>query len=636
MTSQANTLQAMQADAALDPAIRFDAPLVECPTAPSAILLTGATGFLGGYLLAELLDTTQATVHCLVRAADAAAAAQRLQEHLQFYGLWKPEWRERIVAVCGDLAQPRLGLGAAAFASLGAAVEAIYHNGAAVNIVTPYAQARAANVQGTQEVLRLAGLERTKPLHYVSTMGIVFNQPTERVLETDAVDPALQRNGYTQSKWVAEQLVHQAIARGLPASIYRPVRVMGHSRDGVIGNFDDFLYLIFEGVVKMNQYPAVEGEINFVPVDYACPALVALSQQADSFGKTFHLTNPQAESWVSLFEKIASLGYPLAQVSVADWFEEVGKRAKQEPDNSLYKYLKMIERMPNNIFSKKPAFDDANARAGLQGTGLSAPPVDMNLVGAYFRHFQQAGLVPRPDRSQFVAFTNRLLAESRTFKEKQPFTWQEMEFVAYPTVFSPTLFKDTFFYIRQIPIRAGETFLEMCCGAGLLSVIAAMKGASRVVAADINPHAIDNTLENARLHGVADKVQAYAGDMFAALPDEEQFDLVFANLPYVAVIDKASEDDRSLEILAMHDPGYGAIETYFRDGGRYVKPGGRLLIGFSSSVGDVGILHRFADQYGWSLQLLTNKRFPNANNYSLEIYQLLKRAALVADAGDGA
>lgn len=562
-----------------------------------------------------------------MRADDQAAAEKRLREHLELYGLWDASLQERIVAVRGDLAEPRFGLSPEAFAGLAAEVEAVYHNGAAVNIVTPYSQAKAANVLGTQEALRLAALERTKPFHYISTMGILFNQKTERVLETDAVDPSVQRNGYTQSKWVAEQLVSLAMARGLPGTIHRPVRVMGHSETGIIGNFDDFLYLIFEGVVKMNKYPAVDGHINFVPVDYACPALVSLSLQEASFGKTFHTTHPEPESWVSLFEKIASLGYPLEQVSLQDWFAEVDSRAKQEPDNNLFKYLKLIARMPNNIFSKKPLFDDTNAREGLQGTGIACPPVDMNLMGSYFDYFQKAGLVPKPDREQFVAFTNKLLAETQQVKEKRDFTWQDMAFVAYPTVFSPTLFKDTFFYIRQIAFKPGESVLEMCCGAGLLSVVAALRGASHVVAADINPHAIENTLENARLHGVEGKVQAYAGDMFTALPSEEQFDLVFANLPYVAVINKASEDDRSLEVLAMHDPGYQAIEAYFRDGGRYVKPGGRLLLGFSSSVGDVGILHNLARKYAWSLQLVTNKRFPNANNYSLEIYQLVARHA---------
>ena len=165
----------IERDTHLDPTILFDAPRMSHWLAPRALFLTGATGFLGAYLLDELLRQTDATIYCLVRAADQTQGAQRLQTHLQSYGLWQDDWAARCIPLCGDLAQPRLGLGEAQFALLGDTIDVIYHNGAWVNALYPYERLRAANVLGTQEVIRLAALGHPKPLHYISTLAIFLS-----------------------------------------------------------------------------------------------------------------------------------------------------------------------------------------------------------------------------------------------------------------------------------------------------------------------------------------------------------------------------------------------------------------------------------------------------------------------------
>ena len=212
--------QLLQNDACLDPTIRFEASLTPHSAQPRALFLTGATGFLGAYLLAELLRQTDAEIHCLVRAADPQVAQQRLQNQLQSYGLWQADWAERIIPVVGDLAQPRLGLSEADFSELADQVDGIYHNGAWVNALYPYERLRAANVLGTQEVIRLAALGQTKPLHFISTLAIFLSDAhTDQLVAEDRTpcfDPTLQ-GGYKQSKWVAEALVRDAQVRGLPA-----------------------------------------------------------------------------------------------------------------------------------------------------------------------------------------------------------------------------------------------------------------------------------------------------------------------------------------------------------------------------------------------------------------------------------
>lgn len=393
--TQTNKLN-LEAEAVLDSAIQFKNPLAENSSTPRSIFLTGATGFLGVYLLDELLRQTTADIYCLIRAADADAAKERLTKKMQFYELWQEEFSARIIPVVGDLAEARYGLSEGQFSELASTIDVIYHNGALVNIVYPYAKSKAPNVLGTQEALRLASLTKTKPFHYISTMGIFFAQKVKEVKETDVPPASVQRNGYQQSKWVAEQLVSRAQERGLPASIYRPVRIMAHSQTGIIGNYDDFLYLILEGSIKMGKYPASDATINFVPMDYASRAIVHLSLQADSYGKSFHFAHSQPVSWQELFEKIATLGYPLEGVALTDWFAEIKRQATEHPKDEVYLYLGFLERVPNNIFAKKPYFDDRNTAQGLAGTSITCPPVEPELLSSYFSYFQKSGFIPAP------------------------------------------------------------------------------------------------------------------------------------------------------------------------------------------------------------------------------------------------
>ncbi|MEX2552715.1 MAG: SDR family oxidoreductase, partial [Actinomycetota bacterium] len=139
---------------------------------PRRVLLTGASGFLGAYLLRELLDQSEAEIYCLIRAPDHDRAAARLRSSLETFGLWQDEPGSRIVPVLGNLARPRLGLDDKQYDILEHTVDLILHNGAWVNFIYPYSMLKAANVGGTEEILRLASRGVLKPVHHVSTLSV--------------------------------------------------------------------------------------------------------------------------------------------------------------------------------------------------------------------------------------------------------------------------------------------------------------------------------------------------------------------------------------------------------------------------------------------------------------------------------
>jgi thioester reductase-like protein len=361
-------------------------------------LLTGATGFLGSFLLSELLRQYPAAhVHALVRGANDAQARQKLIASLSKFGLWDDALAERIHIVNGDLARPLLGLTRPAFQRLSEEIDAVYHNGAWVNLFYAYSTLKPANVLGTQEVLRLASLGRPKPVHYVSTTGVFFSAggpALETVDETTDLEAvAGLMGGYAQSKWVAEKLVHLAGERGLPVTVYRPGRIGGHSQNG-LGNADDLVFRILKGSIQLGAAPELDLQVEMSPVDYVSRALVHLSQQPDSVGRTFHLVNPDLVPWSRVLDGIDgidTLGQPLRRLAWNDWQAELRQAAESSTDNVLFPLLPVLAAEPSaeagesaDEDAREPRIACGRTLAALAGSGVDCPPLDERLVRLYF------------------------------------------------------------------------------------------------------------------------------------------------------------------------------------------------------------------------------------------------------------
>ncbi len=160
------------AEAVLDPTIHPGAASNVAIGEPKNIFITGGTGFLGAFIIRELLQETNADIYCLVRAANAEEGKSKLKKNLEQYAIWQEEFTSRIIPIVGDLSQPLLGIGSEQFQILAANIDTIYHSAALLNYVFPYSALKAANVLGTQEVLRLACQIKVKPVHYVSSVAV--------------------------------------------------------------------------------------------------------------------------------------------------------------------------------------------------------------------------------------------------------------------------------------------------------------------------------------------------------------------------------------------------------------------------------------------------------------------------------
>lgn len=153
------------------------------------MLLTGATGFLSAYLLAELLEHTDWQITCLVQAASQAEGWTRVISNLENYALWNHNYSGRVRIILGNLDKPKLGLSAEEWDALAEEMDLIFHGAALLNFIYPYQKLKNVNVLGTRQLLELAGHKHLKGFHYISTIGYfmsadlsdntVFNEQTE-------------------------------------------------------------------------------------------------------------------------------------------------------------------------------------------------------------------------------------------------------------------------------------------------------------------------------------------------------------------------------------------------------------------------------------------------------------------------
>ena len=262
---------------------------------PGGILLTGGTGFFGPFLLWSLLEQCDDPIYVVVRARDVDHGRERLEEGLASLG--KPltgspieGWQHRVIPICGDLSQPRFGVSAAQWTFLCENVHTVYHNGALVNYLLDYSSMRDTNVGATKEVIRLASTGRAKVVNHISTTFVFGWSTRETLFESDNNEGMeLLDFGYSQSKWVSEQILLGAMQRGLSARIFRPALIVPSEQGGGY-NFDIAIRLL-AFMLDHGISTTAQNQVSFTPADVVANNIVAISNLPDTVGETFHVTS---------------------------------------------------------------------------------------------------------------------------------------------------------------------------------------------------------------------------------------------------------------------------------------------------------------------------------------------------------
>lgn len=277
---------------------------------PRAVLMTGACGFLGSYLVKSVFDGTNADIYCLIRAETLTVAESKLQEAFRKSGHGELIKSDRVKVILGDLKQARLGIEESSYNRLAAAVDVIYHCGALVHHLYDYERLRSSNVKSTLELLSFATTAQNKAIHYISsiaTKGIVFNRQN---YQNNTDWSGFAGNGYVLSKWVNEQLLSLAAEKGIHAKVYRPGNIAGDSNTGYCNYQHNHILLKLKGMLQLKEgYISKNDIIEMVPVDLLADDIVSKSLDAADTRLRYNCQNPHTISWLSFLQAYEAHGF---------------------------------------------------------------------------------------------------------------------------------------------------------------------------------------------------------------------------------------------------------------------------------------------------------------------------------------
>jgi thioester reductase-like protein len=361
------------------------------------VLLTGGTGFIGPFLVKSLLEQTSAKIHVLVRASDEHQGRQRLRAAMESMGPRPADlmqmFETRVIPVCGDLGQRELGLTPRMWDFLASEIDTVFHNGATVNYLLNYDRMRDANVRGTNEVLRLAFEGRPKSFNYVSTT-FVFGWAVKSVLyETDLNENMeLLDFGYSQSKWVSEQVVMDACRRGLTTRIFRPALV-SPSITGGGNNFDIAVRLV---AFMVNHGIGVDAlnQVSFVPADITANNIVAISTTPGTANKTYHVTRDDYANMLDITGLITkATGRQFEIFSLPEFVPELIRRCRK--DDLLFPLLDFLVGSVDNISAMEfKRYDSSCYQAARDASAWGKPDPSLEeTVHGILRFMQRKGII---------------------------------------------------------------------------------------------------------------------------------------------------------------------------------------------------------------------------------------------------
>ncbi|MER9216277.1 class I SAM-dependent methyltransferase [Mesorhizobium sp. M0663] len=184
-----------------------------------------------------------------------------------------------------------------------------------------------------------------------------------------------------------------------------------------------------------------------------------------------------------------------------------------------------------------------------------------------------------------------------------------LELTVKEGVFPPQDFQSWRWLTENFPPVAGKSILEIGCGFGLPGLYLAKQGALSLLACDINPKAVANTLENAARNGIQN-VEVIESDIFSNIPPYRKFDLIFWNYPSTFVPDDYEYRD-DLEQGCI-DPGYKLLRRFLSEGADFLTESGSILLGLHSDARD-DVLAEIILANDLSSVLLGSGTYPHVN-----------------------
>ncbi|KAI1485001.1 KR domain-containing protein [Biscogniauxia mediterranea] len=347
----------------LDSSFTFDNATqgpTKCTTCPESVFLTGATGFVGAFIMCEVLKQG-ITTHCLLFVADQAG---------------------------GDMAQPLLGLTKELFDDLADRVDTICHSGALVDWMRRLEDYVGPNIVSTHEILRLATRGRAKAVHLVSTISTLPKHMGIDLIEGD------QEYGHGTSKYIAERLVAAACWRGARATVYRLRYVTALTGTGHFRlDRGDFLHNLIVGCLDMRAFPSLNANMSAVlPVDYLSKTIAAvMTRDMHRIGRDYDILSTRAPTCNDFFKLMGDMSGGKDIVAFDIWKQRALDHATTHPTGPLARIAAVIDNYTDDTAASM--FKGFSVGEYVFGDDtFPAPPLDEQFISAYLNCIDVAGL----------------------------------------------------------------------------------------------------------------------------------------------------------------------------------------------------------------------------------------------------
>jgi len=356
----------------------------------TTVLLTGSTGFLGRFLLAELLRQTDATVYCLVRDRTWEQATARLRAIMCKWDLWDESQARRVIVVPGDFAKPRLGLDPVTYKMLSEDVDSIYHCGVSMNHLETYEMAKPANVESAREILRLATCNKPKVVNYVSTLSVFSTDGSNRLRVVNECSPIakeqhLRSRGYEASKWVADGIFETAARREIPCNVLRLGLVWADSQQGRYDELQREYRILKTSLIAGVAIENYQYEMPPTPVDYVARAVIFLGTRHSGGRHVFHISSP-VQKIDGVFERCNEIaGTGLTLVRPHEWYELIRNLHANGQSLPAAPLIECNDEARGDSQSGLTQIDCSRTLRELEAAGIVAPVVDDELLGLHLR-----------------------------------------------------------------------------------------------------------------------------------------------------------------------------------------------------------------------------------------------------------
>jgi len=281
----------------------------------NAVFITGATGFLGSHILAELTEREEYSnrnIICLVRCTSSSHGAERIRETFIRYKL-NVHRLGKVKIVPGDLLLPTFGLDRKDYENLAADTSEVYHCAATVNMMADYETLKPQNITATKRIVEFCLNGRRKKLNYASTLSVFVstNRNEGVALENDRLDePCMIYGGYGQTKYVSEKLLHNVPQVLCGINVIRYGLLCGDTTNGISAP-KDFLGMFIRGaeeIGKLPKDPSGKLGIDISPIDIASKMTVDIATKSD--GGIYHIASENPLPYTKLctiIEKCANV-----------------------------------------------------------------------------------------------------------------------------------------------------------------------------------------------------------------------------------------------------------------------------------------------------------------------------------------